>query len=57
MALVSPDIAARYLSVTRACLSNYRLEGHGPRYCRFGRRIYYPVGDLARWARGQRHAR
>jgi hypothetical protein len=53
MALASPELAARYLGVTRACLSNYRIEGQGPRYCRLGRRILYPVGELRSWASQQ----
>ena len=52
--LVDTDVAAHYLTVTRFCLRNYRLEGHGPRYCRLGRRIHYPVNELRRWAMLQR---
>lgn len=54
MQLVSPAVAARCLTVTRSCLANYRLEGLGPRYCRLGRRIHYPVEELHRWAEQQR---
>ncbi len=51
----APDLldsvaAARFLTVTRHCLSNYRKTGHGPRLRRFGRRIYYAVDELVEWA-------
>lgn len=52
--LIGTDVAARYLTVTRFCLRNYRIEGDGPRYCRLGRRIHYPVAELRRWAERQR---
>lgn len=52
--LVAPALAARFLTVTRPCLANYRLEGIGPRYCRFRRCLHYPVGELHRWAARQR---
>lgn len=53
--LVDTPTAARFLAVTRFCLENYRPKGGGPRFCRFGRRIHYPVAELARWAASQRH--
>jgi hypothetical protein len=53
--LVATRPAARFLTVTRQCLANYRLEGLGPRYCRFKRRLHYPVDELRRWAVQQRH--
>jgi hypothetical protein len=53
--LVSPALAARYLTVTKSCLANYRLEGVGPRYCRLGRSVQYPVDELQHWAQRQRH--
>lgn len=54
--LVDAATAARYLTVTRPCLRNYRIEGLGPRFCRLGRRLHYPVGELRAWAERQRHA-
>lgn len=52
--LVDTGGAARFLTLTSCCLANFRLEGKGPRFCRFGRRIYYPIDELDRWARQQR---
>lgn len=56
MLLVAPVTAARYLTVTLPCMRNYRIEGTGPRYLRFGRRIHYPVHELRVWAESQRHS-
>ena len=53
--LLNVTAAARFLTVTSFCLTNYRAEGVGPRYCRFGRTVHYPVDELRRWARKQRH--
>lgn len=55
MRLVDAATAACYLTVTRACLRNYRLEGLGPRFCRLRRRLHYPIGELSGWAERQRH--
>ncbi len=52
--LVDTPTAAQFLTVTRHCLANYREIGGGPRPHRLGRRIYYPVHELLRWARRQR---
>lgn len=54
--LVDTPTAARFLTVTRHCLSNYRETGTGPQTRRFGRRIYYPVDELRRWAALQRYS-
>lgn len=53
--LVTPAIAAQFLTVTLPCLRNYRLEGVGPRYLRYSNRIYYPVHELLAWAEGRRY--
>lgn len=52
--LLPTPAAARFLTLTRFCLDNYRAEGGGPRFCRFGRRIHYPADELLGWARRQR---
>jgi hypothetical protein len=53
-ALLDYAAAARFLTVTRFCLYSYRETGGGPPMRRFGRRIYYAVEDLLRWAEAQR---
>jgi hypothetical protein len=52
--LVDTTTAARFLTLTRFCLANYRAKGGGPHFCRFGRRIHYPVDELLGWAWRQR---
>ncbi len=56
MLLVSPIIAARFLTVTPVCLHNYRVGGVAPKYLRYSNRIHYPVHELRAWAEGCRHA-
>jgi len=53
--LVDTATAARFLTVTRFCLCNYRVEGSGPPFLRFGRRVHYSTGALWHWAQRQRH--
>ena len=53
--LVVPAVAARVLTITLSCLSNYRIKGIGPRYLRYSNRIHYPVHELRSWAERQRH--
>lgn len=54
LALVDTLTAARFLTLTRFCLDNHRKTGGGPPFCRYGRRLYYPVDGLHRWAQAQR---
>lgn len=51
---VDTPAAARFLTVTRFCLSNYRAEGSGPPFHRHGRRLYYSLAELRDWAKQQR---
>ncbi|MEO5492888.1 MAG: helix-turn-helix domain-containing protein [Sphingomonas sp.] len=52
--MVDTAAAARYLTISRFCLRNYRIEGGGPRYHRLGRRVHYAAENLRRWAIAQR---
>lgn len=52
--LVDTPTAARFLTVTRFCLYNYRAEGSGPPFHRYGRRLYYALEELKDWAEQQR---
>lgn len=56
MRLVTPALAARFLTVTLPCLCSYRVDGVGPKYLRYANRIYYPVHELRAWAESRRHA-
>ena len=54
--LVIPEVAARFLTVTRTCLANYRRASAGPKHYRLGRRVYYSIQDLRRWASEERRS-
>jgi hypothetical protein len=54
LTLVDTEAAARFLTITTDCLKNYRKIDTGPRTRRLGRRVYYAVADLCRWAEAQR---
>lgn len=52
--LVTPTLAAKYLTITRHSLACYRNLGGGPAYYKFGRWIRYSIEDLDEWVRRQR---
>jgi Helix-turn-helix domain len=41
------DEAAERLRLVRGTLNNWRVQGRGPRYLKVGKRILYPVTELA----------
>jgi hypothetical protein len=49
--------AASELFVQPATLANWRVQGKGPAYHKFGRAIVYLREDLEDWKREQRHER
>jgi predicted DNA-binding transcriptional regulator AlpA len=42
--------AATSLGVSKSWLDKKRLDGGGPEYHKFGRRVLYDVDDLQEWA-------
>jgi len=44
------DEAAAFLRLSPRTLEKHRLNGGGPRYRKFGRRVLYAVDDLETWA-------
>jgi predicted DNA-binding transcriptional regulator AlpA len=42
--------AAEFLRVSERSLERWRVEGTGPRFRRFGRRVVYAKADLETWA-------
>ena len=42
--------AATLLGVSKSWLDKKRLDGRGPAYHKFGRRVLYDVKDLQEWA-------
>lgn len=51
-AYVCTEHAARYCSVSRRTLEDYRYRGTGPRYRKIGRVIRYAIADLDTWMEG-----
>ena len=46
--------AAGYLGLSPRTLEKLRVQGGGPTYAKFGRRVVYAVEDLDRWAAERR---
>lgn len=42
--------AAQLLRISERTLERWRVEGSGPQFRRFGRRVVYARGDLHDWA-------
>lgn len=45
--------AAALLRVSAVSLARWRIEGHGPRFAKFGRRVVYDRFELLAWARSR----
>jgi len=45
--------AAAFLRVSPVTLGRWRIQGRGPRFRKFGRRVVYAQVDLIAWADGQ----
>ena len=45
--------AADFLRISERTLERWRVEGNGPRFRRFGRRVVYSKSDLEIWADGR----
>jgi excisionase family DNA binding protein len=52
---VSEKTAARYLGLSHRTLQNMRVNGGGPGFHKFGRRIQYDFQDLDAWAESRRY--
>ena len=50
--LTQPEVA-EFLRVSERSLERWRVEGSGPRFRRFGRRVVYAQHDLVAWAEGR----
>ena len=51
---VPTALAAGYLGLSPRTLEKLRVQGGGPTYAKFGRRVVYAVEDLDRWAAERR---
>jgi hypothetical protein len=45
--------AATFLRISAVTLGRWRIEGRGPPFRKFGRRVVYACDDLLAWAREQ----
>ena len=45
---------AAYLRVSKSWLDKRRLDGNGPVFLKFGRRVVYDINDLENWAAANR---
>ena len=45
--------AADFLRISERSLERWRVEGTGPRFRRFGRRVVYAKSDVETWADGR----
>jgi Helix-turn-helix domain len=50
---LSAGEAAAFLRVSSVTLGRWRIEGCGPTYRKFGRRVLYERADLIAWAEAQ----
>lgn len=44
---------AEFLRISERTLERWRVEGNGPRFRRFGRRVVYAKSDIEAWADGR----
>jgi Helix-turn-helix domain len=51
---LSAKETAELLRISPVTLSRWRIEGRGPEYRNFGRRVVYARADLITWADAQR---
>jgi predicted DNA-binding transcriptional regulator AlpA len=51
--LTTPE-AAELLRLSTVTLSRWRIEGLGPQYHLFGRRVVYAEADILKWAARQK---
>jgi hypothetical protein len=45
--------AATFLRISPATLGRWRVQGNGPQFLKFGRRVLYSRDDLIAWAHEQ----
>lgn len=50
---LTQEDAAGLLRLSPRTLERFRVEGRGPRYLKFGRRVMYRRSDLDTWAQAQ----
>jgi predicted DNA-binding transcriptional regulator AlpA len=53
--LITPSELAEALGTTERTLSEWRIRGSGPAYCRIGRSVRYIPLEVDEWLLAQRH--
>jgi hypothetical protein len=56
MSQLTPAEAAEYCRVSVRTLAEYRMNGSGPRYAKFSKRVLYQVRDLDAWIEKHKRA-
>ena len=56
MSYKNNNLSAEYLGISPRTLERWRLEGKGPTFHKFGRRVMYAESDLASWADDQKRS-
>ena len=44
--LLSPELLARLWNISPKTLSQWRWNGHGPKYCKIGKLVRYSMDDI-----------
>jgi excisionase family DNA binding protein len=50
--LLTPQQVSEYLHVPLGTLANWRYQGRGPAFVRFGRHVRYRAADVTAWIDG-----
>jgi hypothetical protein len=53
-AFMCQEATAELLGLSKRTLERFRLEGYGPPFRKFGRRVLYARSDVLSWADAQR---
>jgi excisionase family DNA binding protein len=49
MPLLTPEQVSEHLRVPLGTLANWRYQGRGPAFVRFGRHVRYRASDVTEW--------
>ena len=49
--LFTPIEVAEKYNIAVGTLANWRSQGRGPEYVKYGRKVLYPVSEMDRWLR------
>ena len=50
--LLKPREVEKIYRIDAGTLANWRYQGRGPSYVKYGRKVLYPVIEMDRWAKG-----